>query len=918
MPNPTLAITADLSGDGLYTAAGDALTGDVLGREGVDLVRGRDLVGLPNGRARAADGRLGLNNASGDYSAGGALVGGVGLRATGAYGGVTRNLWGGVARRVQQQGGPNAPRVGVEGIGALGLLRSRRGASTGVYQNITVTEAMGHLLDACEMEENAQAYALAMGVWTAGYGLGETSGDALDLIGSADGTVTLGGGTRGAAALDDEGDGGFDAGTADDSIITIAPTAAVNNIWDGGGALMFIIKPKALAGTRFVMAKGSTWDIRINNVSGGAGCLALPVTFSTTNGIWATTNRVIDEDGTYLCLVLYNSGATTNDPTFLIVDLATGVITTYTVGSGLSETSTPVGTRTSDAAQNLTLLDRSGGGLTQMPGVLDEVFLAAGAQPTVAQFTAYASRVLHARRVIGSSSVTLAQWWLDSQEDPLTALEALAGLDGPHAGIWERGDGAIVFENNAARTSATRSTVTQSTVQGGTDITAHRLERYDSGEELVVNDVALLQRERGAPLTTAPAYVQGQFLAPASASSIVLTLGSVAEDGDVLLAFVWCKTGATFSGAPSGFTELPTGEVSNGGIRFRAYWKRAQDETSATYTWTLSGTADCAGALLVYRGCIGTGAPFDAESGAAFTSDSTPSTSAVTALGVNRRIVTMYGSASNVTQTAPSGQIERGDTQNAAGSLASNDEVQAASGTTGAKTATLSGSASGAAWIVALTPDVEPVWRYGTQLVLGNDEVIEIDARASDPFTDAVTPVEDTDFTVSAGSLASITISRNSGQSVTVTITAGAGGATVDGPVDDVGGGIRLRAQPLSVIAEQTARASDATSIAAYGRKGLPSGFPLRAEVSYPTLQTLAASYLAALKDPRPVATFAVAGNRTAAALETCLDREISDRVRLVISEQGVDLTGYVETVRHRLTTGSLIETTFTVRKVVS
>ena len=44
-----------------------------------------------------------------------------------------------------------------------------------------------------------------------------------------------------------------------------------------------------------------------------------------------------------------------------------------------------------------------------------------------------------------------------------------------------------------------------------------------------------------------------------------------------------------------------------------------------------------------------------------------------------------------------------------------------------------------------------------------------IDPAASDPFRSAITPDEDIDFTITAGTLTSLTLNRTSGQSVTMT-----------------------------------------------------------------------------------------------------------------------------------------------------
>ena len=82
------------------------------------------------------------------------------------------------------------------------------------------------------------------------------------------------------------------------------------------------------------------------------------------------------------------------------------------------------------------------------------------------------------------------------------------------------------------------------------------------------------------------------------------------------------------------------------------------------------------------------------------------------------------------------------------------------------------------------------VWAYPFDtLTLDGSEVRVVKATGIIAFRNATAPTTD-DYTVTAGSVASVALDRTSGQAVSITLTAGAGGATVEG--------LRLRANSIS------------------------------------------------------------------------------------------------------------------------
>ena len=95
-----------------------------------------------------------------------------------------------------------------------------------------------------------------------------------------------------------------------------------------------------------------------------------------------------------------------------------------------------------------------------------------------------------------------------------------------------------------------------------------------------------------------------------------------------------------------------------------------------------------------------------------------------------------------------------------------------------------------------LQPDVPlttPWTGYDTGINLGVSEVLTFTASASDPFINAVTPVSGTDYTLLSGAVTP-TLSRTSGASTTITLTAGGGGAVLAERTDE--GPCHLRVPP--------------------------------------------------------------------------------------------------------------------------
>lgn len=190
----------------------------------------------------------------------------------------------------------------------------------------------------------------------------------------------------------------------------------------------------------------------------------------------------------------------------------------------------------------------------------------------------------------------------------------------------------------------------------------------------------------------------------------------------------------------------------------------------------------------------------------------------------------------------------------------------------------------------------------------GETRTFRIQQTTQSPFSDALDPVEDTDYTVTAGTVSSATLDRTSGSVATLTIVAGVSGATLTG--------LQVRAQSLDIVTTTSIEGFDTTSIATHGERPLPTRYAIWPEITQNEGQGLVDALVATQKDPRTIAAVSVLGNVDAAALTMNLEREIGDRIRLIETRAGIDINAHIYQIAHRIEEGPLLRTTFGVQEV--
>lgn len=199
------------------------------------------------------------------------------------------------------------------------------------------------------------------------------------------------------------------------------------------------------------------------------------------------------------------------------------------------------------------------------------------------------------------------------------------------------------------------------------------------------------------------------------------------------------------------------------------------------------------------------------------------------------------------------------------------------------------------------------VWTYGGgNLTLSANEVLAITARTDDPFKAAVC-TNGVDVTVSAGSIASVTLSRTSGGSTTITLTAGAGGATVNL--------LQLRAQSLPISSTLTVTNAVDASASIDEFELQDQKITALRDVSVADAVSVCDAIVTRYMDPLPTVSFTVSNHNFRHVYEQFF-RRVSDRCTIYESHTGVSWDAHINQIVHRALEGGLIHyTTFVCEK---
>lgn len=185
---------------------------------------------------------------------------------------------------------------------------------------------------------------------------------------------------------------------------------------------------------------------------------------------------------------------------------------------------------------------------------------------------------------------------------------------------------------------------------------------------------------------------------------------------------------------------------------------------------------------------------------------------------------------------------------------------------------------------------LQAVWTSDATISLSAGEERIINASASDPFYDAVTPADGVDLTTKSGSV-TVRLMRTSGVSVGIVLAAVGGDAIISN--------LRLWAYPVTSAYTVQVSASDSQSVAEFGARSFQGDLPWCSEYDAAAVLSTVVSQRA---HPLPVVTARFVVGRNGPRAGAILPRDLSDRVTVVESETMLDDDFYIESIQHELT----------------
>ena len=191
----------------------------------------------------------------------------------------------------------------------------------------------------------------------------------------------------------------------------------------------------------------------------------------------------------------------------------------------------------------------------------------------------------------------------------------------------------------------------------------------------------------------------------------------------------------------------------------------------------------------------------------------------------------------------------------------------------------------------ALAAAESTVWEMEGQRTITDGETLAVTAVATSPFRSAITPEAGTDFTLLSG-VVTVSLSRTSGQSTTIYFTATGGPATI--------ADLQLRAYSLETRGTVVVSAEDTASIAEHGRRSMPSSRDPVWANQYDA-QAIADLIIGQRANRLPIVTATLVGGNDIRLLHQ-LSRDLSDRVRIVETQTGLDDEFYIERIEHAVT----------------
>lgn len=177
-------------------------------------------------------------------------------------------------------------------------------------------------------------------------------------------------------------------------------------------------------------------------------------------------------------------------------------------------------------------------------------------------------------------------------------------------------------------------------------------------------------------------------------TNLTLDTPSSVSAGDVMIASIVVNGGSAVGiTPPSGWTQIARTD-NDVNVTLVTYWKAASASEPSSYSWVLNTQTRAVGGITRYSG-VSTTNPIDASSGNTGFSNSATTTSVATA-DPNEEVVAIYGTDVNKTLGTPAGMTqEYAQTHTTLGpTIAANDVLQTAAGSSGVNTSSIDPHAS--------------------------------------------------------------------------------------------------------------------------------------------------------------------------------------------------------------------------------
>lgn len=184
---------------------------------------------------------------------------------------------------------------------------------------------------------------------------------------------------------------------------------------------------------------------------------------------------------------------------------------------------------------------------------------------------------------------------------------------------------------------------------------------------------------------------------------------------------------------------------------------------------------------------------------------------------------------------------------------------------------------------------VDPVWETDSPFTIQNGQTLTVVVTTNEPMIGAVTPQLNSDYFTTGGGTVTATLSRLSGQSISINLTASGGSATVQS--------LRLRARLIPVVRMLRVFEQDTASIDVFGRRTFPN------EIEWATFndaQAVAQVIVDSYAERRPSVGLRLVAQDESHFLQI-LERTISDRVTIRNDELGMNQDFFVEKVSHTI-----------------